>query len=555
MTATQAPKDLWRGYVRAGGRLVHYRQHGQGPAVVLLHDSPRSSRLHVETMRALGDQFTLIALDTPGYGNSDPLGLEQPSIEDFGAALGEALAAMGLTDAPIYATHTSAKIALAYAAAGGKPPLMVLDGVSIPAAPADPAFIAAYMRPFVLDDAGSYLAAEWTRLRDMLRWFPWFRQAPALRINNDMPKAEWIADYAIDLLATGPHYADAYGAAMRHDPSDALRAVAVPTQVIAKSDDVLYRCLDLVPVEANPMLSVTRLSADRGEWLAWLRAALAGAAGNSPSRWMAAEPGETAYIGLPYGQIRLHRSRMGASRPLLILAAPTLLHALAWRDALAGKREVWVPELPGFGESDALPTPQLPHFADALAAMLAAAGAGPVDVLGLGLGGPLALMLASRHGELVASVSLDGLPLGDAAQICPPIAQDMAGGHLHRIWHMLRDGEAQVPWYDGSAAAIRQTMPHLAAADLHPALVGILQQPVHYGDAARAALSQTCSPPSADLALLAFAHDTDPAYPCPANWPDWLATAQKIDRPADIAGAAAALDAALRQLTLAPLEN
>lgn len=105
-------------FLRVDGRMVHYRRCGTGPAVVMLHDSPRSSRLHEGTMRALADRFTVFALDTPGYGNSDSLGISEPTIGDFGWALGNALAALGLSDAPLYATHTSAKIALDHAAFG-----------------------------------------------------------------------------------------------------------------------------------------------------------------------------------------------------------------------------------------------------------------------------------------------------------------------------------------------------------------------------------------------------------------------------------------------------
>ena len=216
-----------RHFVTVGDGRVHYRRAGRGPAVVLLHDSPRSSRLHIETMRALADRFTVFALDTPGYGNSTPIGIAAPVIGDFATALGAALAALGLSRAPLYATHTSAKIALDHAAGAGQegPALLLLDGLSIPLKPTDEAFIAAYMRPFRIDAAGAYLAAEWTRMRDMLRWFPWFDARPAARMRTPPPDAAWTAAYMLDLLSAGPHYADAYAAAMRYDPRPALRSV------------------------------------------------------------------------------------------------------------------------------------------------------------------------------------------------------------------------------------------------------------------------------------------------------------------------------------------
>lgn len=89
--------------------MVHYRVAGAGPAVLLLHDSPRSSRLHEPLMKVLASRFRVYALDTPGYGNSDPLPCANPTIPDFAEALGATLDTMGLAQAPIYATHTSAK--------------------------------------------------------------------------------------------------------------------------------------------------------------------------------------------------------------------------------------------------------------------------------------------------------------------------------------------------------------------------------------------------------------------------------------------------------------
>lgn len=109
--------------------MVHYRAAGAGPAVVLLHDSPRSSRLHMPLMKLLASRFSVFALDTPGYGNSDPLPFANPTIPNFAEALGATLDAMGLAQAPIYATHTSAKIALALAVRGGRMPQLVLDGL------------------------------------------------------------------------------------------------------------------------------------------------------------------------------------------------------------------------------------------------------------------------------------------------------------------------------------------------------------------------------------------------------------------------------------------
>lgn len=544
-----------RRYAKVGDRLVHFRCCGTGPAVVLLHDSPRSSRLYIDTMRHLGSRFRVYALDTPGYGNSSSLQIPQPTIDDFGAALGETLAALGLQRAPIYATHTSAKIALAYASANPLAPLLVLDGLSIPTEPPNPAFIDSYMRPFRLDDSGGYLAAEWTRVRDMVRWFPWFDPRPQARMAMAAPGPEWMVDYVIDLFSAGPHYSDAYAAAMYYDPLPALTIVSVPTRIAARADDVLCPCLDLVPASANPQLSVEWLPADRDAWLRWLNITLAdgcafpGDAGQQDLT--AADPTGTFYVDLPHGQMRVHRAGPSGTRPLLILDAPTTHHALHWQEAMAQGRATLVPELPGYGESDPLSQPVAEAFADALVAMLEAVGAPPVDVLGIGFAAPLAAILATRHPSRIASVAFDGSPpvdrsLGDAIgeRLCPHFAFDPSGALLHQIWHMLRDSEVQWPWFESSLDACRQIPPDFRAAVLHRTLTEILKQPRSYGDAARAALAASGEAlyRGVTAPVLLFEHPSDPAYGSAPHLASLLPNAQGVARGAEFAIAARALE-------------
>lgn len=537
-----------RRYVEVEGRAIHYRIAGNGPAVILLHDSPRSSRLHLATMRHLAQRFRVYALDTPGYGESAPLDMVGPGIADFAQALGRAIAALDLGDAPIYATHTSAKIALHHAATtkGPMPRRVLLDGLSLPQHPATPAFISAYMRPFRLDDSGGYLAAEWTRIRDMLRWFPWFAPAPAHRMPVATPSDAWIHDYSIDLLSAGSSYSDAYAAAMRYDAAPMLRAVRCPVLVAARADDVLYASLDAVPVVENPNLSVERLPADREAWLAWLEARLAEAcAGVPPAPEPPAQPDQgRCYVDLPHGAVRLHR-RQGDGAPLLILSAPTTLEALRWRDALP-QRTTLVPELPGFGESDAWPAAGLGDYADMLAALLDALDIERADVLGAGFAVPLATALASRHAAKIGHVLLDGcfdLAATDrqafADALCPAFRFDPAGGHLHAAWHMLRDMQTNWPWHARTASSIRSLPPAMDAPSLHAALVGILKQPGAYGDVARAACLELDQRESAAMTrpTFVFVREGDPAYAGAARFSGGAATL--AGRPDDMAEAAA----------------
>lgn len=536
-------------FVCVGDQMVHYRVTGTGPAIVMLHDSPRSSRLHIEAMQALAECFTVFALDTPGYGNSTPLTVPNPTIRDFADALGETLAALGLLNAPLYATHTSAKIALEYVADCAEPPvLLLLDGLSIPVKLADEAFLEAYMRPFVIDDAGAYLAAEWTRLRDMLRWFPWFDTRPETRMPNEPPTDAWVELYALDLLSAGPHYSDAYAAAMRYDTLPALRRVGSPTVVAARANDVLYSSLDRVPEDCSACVTVERLSSDHAEWLGWVGDTLAAACGSVVSDDFAPAVGADGpvYVDLPHGQMLVHRDGAGGGKPLLILETPTILHARIWQEALSGDRVVLVPELPGYGESDAIEGATIADYADAVAAMLRMLDAGPVDVLAIGLAGPLAMALAARDPDLVGSLVLDGVAGVGAApeRLCPAFEADYAGGHWHQIWHMLRDGEVQWPWFDGSVAAQRRLAPCLDGDGLHRALLDVLKQPDCYGDVALAGLRGGAVEVS-DTPVTLFDMPGDAGYAWVGDLAAGLPLAKVLARPAGVADAAVLLRAVL----------
>jgi len=87
---------VFKGYVDTSYGQIHYRMAGEtGPIVFCLHESPVSSWEFEKTLPLLGARCRAIALDTPGYGQSDaptgPLDIAGyarrmlPAIEHFAA--------------------------------------------------------------------------------------------------------------------------------------------------------------------------------------------------------------------------------------------------------------------------------------------------------------------------------------------------------------------------------------------------------------------------------------------------------------------------------------
>lgn len=84
-----------RGYVDTDWGQLHYRQAGPSPGeaeavIVLLHESPRSSRVYEPIMSLLGAGVCGYALDTPGFGLSDAAPADA-GIPDYGRVLLQAL--------------------------------------------------------------------------------------------------------------------------------------------------------------------------------------------------------------------------------------------------------------------------------------------------------------------------------------------------------------------------------------------------------------------------------------------------------------------------------
>jgi len=506
-----------RGFVLVDGRHLHYRVCGSGPAVVMLHDSPRSSLLHARSLQHFSDAFTVYALDTPGYGHSDPLPTTpRPEIEDFADALAAALRALGLTGATVYAFHTSSKIAVACAVRHpGLIGHLLLDGISIPPQPSADAFIERYMSPFVPDTTGAYIATQWTKIRDLHRYFPWFDIRPAARMPTDEPAPEALHEYAVDLFSAGPNYSMAYSAAMRYAARPAVAALTTPTTVMARADDVLFGFLDAIEQLLPPCGAVRRLPADDAAWRAAVREAFgySKASASATAASASATRAHPAGLGLarhylPLGSRQLQIREGGEGRALVVLHAPpgSSADVAAFATVQLGTRRVWAPDLPGCGLSDPLPPDASPEsWAAHLLAGIEGSGISEFDLHAVGLASPLALQLAKLAGPRVGRLTLDGGLVLDATRrdllaehYAPPLLHDRDGTQLWRLFHHLRDEALQWPWFDGGRGA-RRGGEELNAESLYQRFVAALTQLPHYGDAVRVALQIDPAPLLASL--------------------------------------------------------
>jgi pimeloyl-ACP methyl ester carboxylesterase len=110
------PAQVLHRYVDLDDGRVHVAEHGAGPAVVLLHQTPRSWDEYRDVLPLLGDRFRTLAVDQLGFGESSPPPWP-PSIERYADVVARVLAALGVERADVVGHHTGAVVALELAAA------------------------------------------------------------------------------------------------------------------------------------------------------------------------------------------------------------------------------------------------------------------------------------------------------------------------------------------------------------------------------------------------------------------------------------------------------
>ncbi len=472
---------ITRHFVDVGGRRVHYRRSGSGPPVVLLHESPRSSAALIPLLQRLGDGLTGFALDTPGYGQSDALPMERPEIADFADAVAATMAAIGIAGAPVYGTHTGASIALECAVRRpARCCAAVLDGFPVFSHREQAEYLAHYLPPFRPAIDGTHLAWLWARVRDQFLFFPWNRRGEAARLWRPLPDATFLTGVALDFLRAGDFYRVGYAAAFRHRPQTSLAALAVPTVIGAREDDLLFSHLERMPALPD-CVAIDRFSRDRDLWGATLRTHFHRlATGTSPPPDHAALPDArigSTYVDLPHGQLHVQGAFGGEGRPV-VLIHPSPGGSAYWFDTLqrlAGRRPVLAVDLPGHGDSDPVDAPDLINLVEILDAALEKLGIDEAEIRGAGTGAVVAQALQRHNAQNYPELTLIDPP-GEGAGV--PLAHPVGleGGHLMAAWHHVRDEAILGPWC--ARPGLHRFGDELDVAAIHRCSVDMLKAPV-----------------------------------------------------------------------------
>jgi len=447
---------------RWGPRQVHYRRVGSGPVVLCLHQSPLSSRDMLATMERWKNHFTCIAPDTPGFGLSDPLGVDRAEASDFAEAVIEFMDALGIERAAVYGFHTGAMISGALAAA--HPDRIVcaaVNGYVVMTEPDRQDFIEHYLPPLQPKWDGSHLTWLWARMREQTIFFPWYRKTSAARLSFDVPPAEGLHNALLDFMRAGDHYRVGYRAAFTMRSDLALRQTTTPILVTAADTDVLSADLDKV---SHPASCVTVKKGGTAEQTLDL-------CRNYIKRHKPPKISKSClktglrgrlwqdYVDVEGGQLRVRRNDDVNGRTVVILHEPGGSTESAERLAAGfiGQRPILAINLPGHGESDnTLPRGKvtISSLAKAIDEALHSLKIDEVDLIGVGGSAFIALELAALANNRVKQlVMLSAVLTSDSLRdeliehYTPEIKPRWYGGHLLEAWYLVRDQSLFWPWF------------------------------------------------------------------------------------------------------------
>jgi len=218
-----------RGYLDFPWGQIHYRTARADPALpllLILHQSPLSARGYDRLLPLLAGSVRPYALDTPGYGSSDP-GPAGWQVADYTAAFlacADRLGARG-PGAPfhLFGRATGALFAAVMAIhAPDRLRSLVLHGLPVYTDAERADRLANFAPPYALDAEGGHLGWIWRRIKGE---YPWMDPDLATRATRDY-------------LDAGPDFASSYRAIWRYNLRAAVPARwPVPTLLVAGSED------------------------------------------------------------------------------------------------------------------------------------------------------------------------------------------------------------------------------------------------------------------------------------------------------------------------------
>lgn len=457
------------------GRNVHFRFAGDGPPVLLLHQSPTSSaELASVIEKFAANGFTAIAPDTPGFGLSDSLPPGPPNLGRLADSLKAFVDVIGIEKCGVYGFHTGAMIAAEFSRR--HPDLCsvaVLNGFVV----MDPEPVADILKHYFDNPAlgwdGAHMAWMWARIYDQGIFFPWYAKKRETLFAGYVAPPAATHRRLLDYLRTDLNDTTAYQSAFLYDSRQHAKELTAPTYMLNyRADAIASHTASLEDVSA----AVTREMLDTPDdvyarTITLFGRYLEGAACINVADCPTGGP-QARFIKTDIGNIHVRIAGEGPAVLLLHDAGQSLEALAPLATELAGRHRVISIDLPGHGE-----TGQLHHandyaprvLAESVAAVMRSLNVLTFAIVGVGAGGVVAAELAGAEPAFDISRLCTVDPwlfdpderAARAEKLAPAFKPTKAGTHMLEAWYQARDREFFNPWYDGGPQTIiRRSEPY-----------------------------------------------------------------------------------------------
>ena len=219
------PVSVVKAYMPMEWGQLHYRTVPADPALpllIMLHQSPLSSRNYESVLPLLTDHCRPLALDTPGYGGSSAVP-EEWAVADYAQVVWDVADRLGAERVFVFGRATGAVFALEAALAQAQRVQgLVLHGMPVYTDAERADRMRSFAPPFPAADDGAHLTGIWNRIHNE---YPWI-------------DPELATHFTHDFLSAGPDFARSYRAIWRYDlPQRVAGGSDLPTLLLAGSAD------------------------------------------------------------------------------------------------------------------------------------------------------------------------------------------------------------------------------------------------------------------------------------------------------------------------------
>jgi pimeloyl-ACP methyl ester carboxylesterase len=454
------PNNVKRAYVDGRYGQMHYRiavppqaDTTEHPPIIFFHQSPSSGRPFEGLVSEMGRDRIAIAVDTPGFGDSDAPP-SPPTIADYAAAMVSFLDALNIGEVDVFGDHTGAKVAVELSLQQPDRVRRLVFNACPVYSPEKMAEMMEHLeaeRPKdVVPEDGSHILHRWWGMKGMYK-----PDAPMELYNRDFCESL----RGLDLAWYG------HNAAFAVKHSDNLPHVSQPILILCPDDGLWGATMAAGPYLKNgrilelPQFGMGAISQHSNEIAQILREFLDEPAEDDLPREAPLDPPPAPtirkksvrrrFVNTRAGQvhIRLAEPENSARVPVMLLhmSPVSSRNFVPQLERLGADRLAFAVDIPGFGESEAPPKlPSIGDLADIMTDVIKEVGEGePIDLMGDHTGAVIAIDLAARYPELIRKVALNTVPYFGAEARAERVAHSAYtepaedGAHLTSRWQSM----------------------------------------------------------------------------------------------------------------------